>query len=87
MDEGAGPPDPQLMAIANGVNIILATLVAEIEARGGLDRMAFANLLKSTAHAARDHDAAIAVGRMDLVMLRNLADLNENHSAWTPVVH
>ena len=75
------------MALANGVNIILAMLVAEIEAREGIDRIAFARLLTETAKAALEHDPTIPSGRMDLVMLRNLADLLENHSAWTPVVY
>jgi len=74
------------MALANGHNIIMAMLVNQLDARGELDQAQFATLLRETAEVALAEAPDIPATRLDIVLLRNLADLLEQPSSWTPIV-
>lgn len=74
------------MALANGHNIIMAMLINRLAAAGQIDQLEFATLLRQTGEAARQADPTIPANRLDILMLRNLADILERETGWNPVV-
>lgn len=76
----------EVMALANGHNIIMAMLINRLAAGGELDQLQFAKLLRETAAVALAEAPDIPVSRMDIVLLRNLAELLEQETGWTPTI-
>ena len=83
--KGDQPLDQQL-AIANGQIIMMAMLVTELDRQGFIGKEAFSKLLAGSADAALAHDPGMAPNRMDIVMLRKVAELLVQPQGWTPTV-
>lgn len=84
-----------LTHIANATNLMFAMLVTELDKRGALSKSDFATLLKRSADDASKSAQHAELGgdkRLDLALMRNVADLIEKGPdqpppPWVPVVH